>query len=239
MTTYPDSVRFLYSLGNETKTIKLGLERIDALMAALGRPERQYRVVHVAGTNGKGSTCAMIESGLRASGFRTGLTISPHLLEPTERIQVDRRPVSEAEFTRAFLHVHEAAVRMVDSGELEAHPTYFETVTAMAFWLFQERRVEWAVVETGLGGRLDATNVVRPDLTVVTPVDFDHEAWLGSSIEQIAFEKAGILKPDVPAVLAPMRAGALTVLEERARAVGAPCTLASGTAMEELRTDAL
>ncbi len=168
MKTYPDSVRFLYSLGNEVKTIKMGLERIQALMGALGHPERAYAVVHVAGTNGKGSTCAMIEAGLRAAGHRTGLTISPHLLEPTERIQIDRVPVSEAEFVAAFARVHEAALRMVDEGTLDGHPTYFETVTAMAFWLFRERGVEWAVVETGLGGRLDATNIVEPRLSVVT-----------------------------------------------------------------------
>lgn len=237
MKTYPDSVRFLYSLGNEVKTIKMGVERIDALMAELGHPEREYKVVHVAGTNGKGSTCAMIESALRAAGHRTGLTISPHLLEPTERIQIDRQPVSEEEFTRAFERVHETALRMVDAGSLDAHPTYFETVTAMAFWLFRERGVEWAVVETGLGGRLDATNIVRPKLAVITPVDFDHESWLGSSIAQIAFEKAGILKPGVPAVFAPMRDSAAAVLEDRARTIGAPFTRAAGTTVTDLRTD--
>jgi dihydrofolate synthase / folylpolyglutamate synthase len=238
MKTYPDSVRFLYSLGNEVKTIKLGLERIDALMEEFGHPERSYHVVHVAGTNGKGSTCAMIEAALRTAGHRTGLTISPHLLEPTERIQIDRRPVSEAEFTRAFERVHETALRMVDGGLLDAHPTYFETVTAMAFWLFRERGVEWAVVETGLGGRLDATNIVWPRLSVITPVDFDHESWLGSSIEQIAFEKAGILKPTIPAVFASMRANAETVLKERAHAIGAPFVRASDTVLTDLRTDA-
>jgi len=238
MKTYPDSVRFLYSLGNEVKTIKLGLERMDALMAELGHPERGYRVVHVAGTNGKGSTCAMIESGLRAAGHRTGLTISPHLLEPTERIQIDRQPVSEEEFTRAFEHVHETALRMVDAGALDGHPTYFETVTAMAFWLFRQQGVEWAVVETGLGGRLDATNVVQPSLCVIAPVDFDHEAWLGSSIEQIAFEKAGILKPGAQAVFAPMRPDAAEVLEQRARAIGVTGVRAADTAIEDLHVDA-
>ena len=238
MKTYPDSVRFLYSLGNEVKTIKLGLERIDALMAELGHPERAFQTVHVAGTNGKGSTCSMIESALRVAGRRTGLTISPHLIEPTERIQINRQPVSEEEFTRAFERVHETALRLVDAGSLDGHPTYFETVTAMAFWLFRERGVEWAVVETGLGGRLDATNIVHPRLSVITPVDFDHESWLGSSIEQIAFEKAGILKPGVPAVFAPMRENALTVLAERARAIGSCFTLAADTTIEDVRTDA-
>lgn len=222
MTTYPDSVRFLYALGNEVKTIKLGLERIEALMAALGHPERAYRTIHVAGTNGKGSTCAMIESALRASGLKTGLTISPHLVEPTERVQINRQPVSEAEFAGAFNEVHQTSMGMVDRGELEFHPTYFETVTAMAFLLFRERAIDVAVVETGLGGRLDATNIVRPALTVITPIDFDHESWLGHSIPEIAGEKAGILKAGVPAVIAAQRPEAEAVLRSRAAEINAP-----------------
>src|SRR5947208_10468014 len=125
---YPDSVRFLYALGNEIKTAKLGLERIRKVLAALGNPQRAYRVVHVAGTNGKGSTCAMIDAGLRAAGIRSGLFTSPHLVEPTERIQIDGIPVSEAQFAWAFDVVH----------ALDSHSTYFEMVTAMAFWLFRE-----------------------------------------------------------------------------------------------------
>ena len=133
--TYPDSVQFLYALGNEIKSAKLGLERIRAVLEALGNPERAFRVVHVAGTNGKGSTCAMIEAGLRAADVRTGLFTSPHLIEPTERIQIDGIPVSEADFERAFNIVHETAEKL----DLDCHPTYFETVTAMAFWLFREK----------------------------------------------------------------------------------------------------
>ena len=197
MFTYPDSVQFLYALGNEIKTAKLGLERIQTVLAGLGNPQRDFRVVHVAGTNGKGSTCAMIEAGLRAAGVRTGLFTSPHLIEPTERIQIDGMAVTPDQFRRAFEVVHEAAGRL----DLDCHPTYFETVTAMGFWLFRELGVETAVVETGLGGRLDATNVVEPALTVITPIDFDHEAYLGHTLEAIAAEKAGILKPGVPAVL--------------------------------------
>ena len=215
---YPDSVDFLYKLGNEIATAKLGLARISAVLAELGNPERGYRVVHVAGTNGKGSTCAMIEAALRAAGYRTGLYTSPHLVEPTERIQINGQPVSRDQFATAFNKVHEIAERM------PPHLTYFETVTGMGFLLFREAGVEIAVVEVGLGGRLDATNVVLPEVTVITPVDFDHERFLGSSIEQIAAEKAGILKSGVPAVFAAQRPDVDRVLSARAAELGIPVT---------------
>jgi dihydrofolate synthase/folylpolyglutamate synthase len=233
MFTYPDSVRFLYALGNEIKTAKLGLERIRAVLAALGDPQRAYRVVHVAGTNGKGSTCAMIEAGLRAAGVRTGLFTSPHLVEPTERIQVDGMSVSTEQFQQAFQVVHDCAERL----DLDCHPTYFETVTAMAFWLFREMGVEAAVVETGLGGRLDATNVVEPVLTVITPIDFDHEAYLGHTLEAIAGEKAGILKAGVPVVFAKQRPEAAAVLDARAAELGVPVTRANEFEIRDLEID--
>ncbi len=220
---YPDSVRFLYALGNELKTAKFGLERISRLMAELGNPQRRpARFIHVAGTNGKGSTCAMIERGLRAAGFHTGLFTSPHLLEPTERVRIGGEPVSSEEFAAAFQIVHEMAERLIEAGEIDLHPSYFETVTAMGWILFHERRVDVAVIEVGLGGRLDATNIVEPELCVIAPVDFDHERFLGTSIESIAAEKAGILKHGVPAVLAPQRSEADRVIRERAAEVGAP-----------------
>jgi dihydrofolate synthase / folylpolyglutamate synthase len=214
MLTYPDSVRFLYALGNEIKTAKLGLDRIRLVLAALGNPQDAFRSVHVAGTNGKGSTCAMIEAGLRTAGVRTGLFTSPHLIEPTERIEIDGMPVTPRQFERAFDAVHKVAG--------EPHPTYFETVTAMGFWLFREMRIETAVVETGLGGRLDATNVLDPVLTVITPIDFDHEAYLGGTIEAIAAEKAGILKSRVPAIFAHQRTEAQSVLDRRAAELKIP-----------------
>jgi dihydrofolate synthase / folylpolyglutamate synthase len=232
--TYPDSVQFLYALGNEIKSAKLGLERITAVLEALGNPERAYRVVHVAGTNGKGSTCAMIEAGLRAANVRTGLFTSPHLIEPTERIQIDGIPVSPADFERAFNIVHETAEKL----DLDCHPTYFETVTAMAFWLFRQMRVDTAVIEVGLGGRLDSTNVVHPVLTVITPIDFDHEAYLGHTIEAIASEKAGILKPGVPAVFARQRPEAAAVIEARATELHVPVTRAEDFEIRDLHLDA-
>lgn len=217
---YPDSVRFLYSLSNEARTAELGLARMQALLEALGNPHRRTAFVHVAGTNGKGSTCAMIESAARQAGRRTGLYTSPHLIEPTERICVDGRPVSPAEFAAAFDRVHQAAEELIRQGALERHPTYFETVTAMAFVLFEQAGVELAVLEVGLGGRLDATNVVQPCLVVITPIDFDHEKYLGKSLEAIAAEKAGILKPRVPAIFAAQREEVRPVLAAQAAAVG-------------------
>lgn len=231
---YPDSVQFLYALGNEIKSAKLGLERIRAVLEALGNPERAFRVVHVAGTNGKGSTCAMIEAGLRAAGVRTGLFTSPHLIEPTERIQIDGIPVSPADFERAFNVVHETAEKL----DLDCHPTYFETVTAMAFWLFRQKKVDTAVIEVGLGGRLDSTNVLEPVLTVITPIDFDHEAYLGHTIEAIASEKAGILKPGVPAVFARQRPEAAQVLAAQAAKLRAPITRAEDFEIRDLHIDA-
>jgi dihydrofolate synthase/folylpolyglutamate synthase len=232
---YAESVHYLYSLGNEVLTAKLGLERITRLLQALGNPHQACRWIHVAGTNGKGSTCAMIEAGLRAAGMRTGLYISPHLIEPTERIQILGQQVSQDQFARAFDRVHETAGRMLASGELDMHPTYFETVTAMAFLLFAEAALDHVVLEVGLGGRLDATNVVTPELSVITPIDYDHQVFLGDTIEQIAGEKAGILKPGVPAIFAEQRPEAEAVL--RAKAHG-PYTLSRDWPISDLQIDA-
>jgi len=230
---YPDSVRFLYALGNEIKTAKLGLERISRVLDAFGRPQDRVPIVHVAGTNGKGSTCAMIESGLRAAGRRTGLFTSPHLAEPTERIRIEGVPVSAERFTEAFEQVHAAVERVLDM-----HTTYFETVTAMALLVFAEERVDVAVLEVGLGGRLDATNVVLPELCVITPVDFDHEQYLGRSLEAIAGEKAGILKRGVPAILARQRPEAARVIEARAAELDIAVTRTAEWEVNELVVDA-
>ena len=238
LANYPDSVRFLYSLGNESGSAKLGLERISFLLKQLGDPHRSCRVVHVAGTNGKGSVAVMIESGLRASGIRTGLFTSPHLVQPTERIQVDGRPVSPELFAQAFDRVHRLAESLLATAALDCHPTYFETVTAMAFLLFRELGAETVVLEVGLGGRLDATNVVLPTVSVITPVDYDHEAFLGKSLEAIAGEKAGIIKPGVPVVIAAQRPEVEALLESRAAEAGSPLVKASEWAVEELGIDA-
>ena len=234
---YPDSVHFLYALGNEIKTAKLGLDRIVRVLEALGDPHRRTRIVHVAGTNGKGSTCAMIESGLRASGRRTGLFTSPHLAEPTERIRINGVPVSAECFSAAFDRVHNAVEQLLAANAIHLHTTYFETVTAMAFLIFAEEAVDIVVLEVGLGGRLDATNVVLPELCVITPVDFDHEAFLGRSLQEIAGEKAGILKAGVPAVFARQRAEAAAILDQRAAQLSIPIARTAAWHVDDLVLD--
>jgi dihydrofolate synthase/folylpolyglutamate synthase len=236
--SYPDSVRYLYSLGNELKAgAKWNLDRMRMLLAELGNPERGQRFIHVAGTNGKGSTCAMIANILRHAGFRTGLYTSPHLVEPTERIQMNGSPVSTAEFVEAFTTVHEAAERLLAREQIDAHPSYFETVTAMACLILREK-AEISVIEVGLGGRLDATNVIAPELCVITPIAYDHEAFLGNTLELIAREKAGILKPGVPAVISRQLPPACDVISKRAREAGCELIETAGASISEVRATA-
>ncbi len=192
------------------------------LLAGLNHPERSQRFVHVAGTNGKGSTAAMIASILRQSGLRTGLNTSPHLTEPTERINIQGSPVTKDQFAAAFATVHQAAEQMLLAEKLDAHPSYFETVTAMAFLIFKDQ-CDLSVIEVGLGGRLDATNVITPELCVITPIAYDHEAYLGNTLALIAAEKAGILKPGVPVIMARQEPAAQTVIQNRASELN--CTL--------------
>ncbi|HEY7211202.1 MAG TPA: folylpolyglutamate synthase/dihydrofolate synthase family protein [Bryobacteraceae bacterium] len=220
--SYPDSVRYLYALGNELRAgTKFGLDRMRILLEALGHPEQDQQFVHVAGTNGKGSTCAMIASIVQQAGKRTGLYTSPHLVEPTERIQIDGKPVSTDQFASAYETVHAAAEKLLQDGAIEAHPSYFETVTAMGLLVFR-KRAEISVIEVGLGGRLDATNVIVPRLSVITPVSYDHEAYLGNTLDLIAGEKAGILKPGVPVVVAAQEVTAENVISTRAGELGCP-----------------
>jgi dihydrofolate synthase/folylpolyglutamate synthase len=235
---YPESVRFLYALGNEIKTAKFGLDRIRTVLEALDDPQRGIRFVHVAGTNGKGSTCAMIDAALRAAGQRTGLFTSPHLVEPTERIRIGGTPVTADRFARAFERVHAASEGLLATGKIDLHPTYFETVTAMAFELFGESDLDRVVLEVGLGGRLDATNVIEPELCVITPIDFDHEQFLGNTIEAIAGEKAGILKPGVPAVFARQRPEAERVLVDTAARLGCPFRSTADAQVTDIEMDA-
>ncbi|MES1260449.1 MAG: folylpolyglutamate synthase/dihydrofolate synthase family protein, partial [Acidobacteriota bacterium] len=232
--TFSDTVRFLFSLGHELKAVKWDLDRIRALLAELGDPQLKCRFVHVAGTNGKGSTCALLASSLRVAGFRTGLYTSPHLIDPRERIELDGKLITEAEWVAVFEETHQAAERLLAREGIDAHPSFFETVTAMAFLAFARAGMEMVVLETGLGGRLDATNVVIPEVSVITPIDFDHEAFLGSALESIAAEKAGILKAGRPAVFSTQRPEAQAVLEHRALDLDIPVTLTSAWRVEGL-----
>jgi len=201
---------------------RLDLGRVERLLEFLGNPHRSFRSIHVAGTKGKGSTAVLIASCLQAAGYKTGLFTSPHLVSPCERMRVNGNPVPEDAFCRLLGKVRDYVAAGRAQGRLCA-PTYFEILTALGFEYFRQKRVEWAVVEVGLGGRLDSTNVLLPECCVITPIGFDHTDKLGTEIESIAAEKAGIMKPGVPVVLSPQRyAGALEVLKGRAEACG--CT---------------
>jgi len=205
---YDAAVRYLLSLGRELAAptqagaAKFDLENITVLAERLGRPDRAYPGAHIAGTNGKGSTAAFLESILRHAGFRTGLNTSPHLEKINERIRISGEEISDQAFAETFSRVQVLIEELLAAGKLRAHPTYFECVTAMAFESFASERVGFAVFEVGLGGRLDATNILSPAVTIITRIDFDHENFLGHSLAEIAREKAGILKHGVPLVLA-------------------------------------
>ena len=180
--------------------IKLGLETMRIVLASFGDPHRAYPTVHVAGTNGKGSVCAMLAEILAASGLKAGLYTSPHLVRVEERIRVGGRMIPARDFLRLAGTVKARIDRLLASGELEAQPTFFEVLTLIAFLHFREAGVDIAVIETGMGGRFDATNVVLPLVSVITSISRDHQEHLGGTLARIAFEKAGIIKPGVPVV---------------------------------------
>ncbi len=252
---YEESVRYLLSLGKELAAPrqpaprgvasltaqKFDLRNIGALAGALGNPHLAVPCAHVAGTNGKGSTCAMLASILQQAGLKTGLYTSPHLERINERIRVNGVEISDDDFAAAFTRVQRTLESLLAAGELAAHPTFFECVTAMAFDHFaaghergehrshegtgrteQSTRTDFAVYEVGMGGRLDSTNIVQPEVTVITQIDFDHENFLGHSIEEIAAEKAGIIKPGVAAVSSAERPEARAVIQRVCSERGAP-----------------
>jgi dihydrofolate synthase/folylpolyglutamate synthase len=198
---YAESLKYLYSLGHEVLAAKYGLESISLLLETLGHPERSFKSVIVAGTNGKGSVAAMIESIARAAGHRCALFTSPHLVRIEERMRVSGQEISESDFARVASRVRETSEELVAGGRLNAAPTFFEQVAAIALCYFQERGAELAVLEVGLGGRLDATNAVERIVSVITSIDFDHQNILGSTIEEIAAEKAAIIVPGTRAVI--------------------------------------
>lgn len=212
MTQYQEALRWLYGL--ESRGIKLGLDRVVQAAKVRGNPERGLCYVHVAGSNGKGSVATMVEAVLRAAGYRTGQFASPHLQRYVERVRIDGRPISERE-----------AVRRIE--ELRADTrlpclTFFEYTTLLAFEAFRDAECEMVVLEVGLGGRLDATNIVTPEVSVITNISFEHQSILGDTLSKIAGEKAGVLKPGVPCVVGARNSSVRRILSRRARAAGAP-----------------
>ena len=251
--TYPEAIQFLYGL--RWFGAKFGLANTFKLAALAGNPQKRLRFIHVAGTNGKGSTCAMLESIYRAAGLRVGLFSSPHLVAFGERIQVNRRVISETNIARLVAEMRslleegwgtpEAVVPSSGSGlEVEPHgsedshstaaehPTFFEVVTVMALRYFTEQECDLVIWETGLGGRLDATNIVTPLASVITNIQYDHQKWLGETLASIAGEKAGIIKPGIPVLTATDAPEAVQVIAETARRQAAPLTTLSPAEMD-------
>jgi len=231
-----DPLSYLFGLGQFG--IKFGLENMLAIVGRLGHPEHSFQSIHVAGTNGKGSVTAMVDAGLRAAGHRSARYTSPHLVDLTERFVIDGRPVDSDRMIAAVADVREVVEQLLAEGALVAHPTFFEVTTAVAFELFRRARVDYAVLEVGLGGRLDATNVVQPIVTTITSISFDHEQYLGSTLALIASEKAGIIKPGVPMVVGELDPEALRAIEAVASVRGAPVIHAADGARATPRSPA-
>lgn len=223
---FDESVRYLFSLGHETLAIKLGLDNVTRLLRRLDDPQTSFPSVQIAGTNGKGSTAAMLAAVARAAGVRAGLYTSPHLVSVTERVRVGGREISRDEFARHATRVREAAEAV--AREAAALPTFFEQVTAVALSAFAEEKVELAILETGLGGRLDATTAAGARWVAVTSVALDHQEYLGNTLAEIAAEKAAIIRPGTRAVVAPQEPEALEVILRRCRECGVEPRFATG-----------
>jgi len=213
--TPEESIHYLLSL--QPSGIKLGLENMRRLCAALGHPEKELRCIHIAGTNGKGSVAAMMESVLRRSGYRTGLYTSPHLINFNERIRMDGKPLDSGVLAERVTELRSVVEKLALEG---VQVTFFEATTALAFAVFRDEKPDWVVLETGLGGRLDSTNVVEPAVTAITSIGMDHMEYLGSTLAEIAREKAGILKSGCPLVLGMMDESAGAVIRARAESLG-------------------
>ncbi len=234
--TYSDAIQFLYSL--RWFGAKFGLDNTFKLAALAGNPQQKLRFIHVAGTNGKGSTCAMLESIYRAAGLRVGLFTSPHLVNFGERIQVNRQHFPEVELAELVAEMQallkagwgaDASGAGGETGRSEVHPTFFEVVTVMALCYFAAQECDLVIWETGLGGRLDATNIVTPLASVITNIQYDHQKYLGETLAGIAAEKAGIIKPGVPVITAADAPEALAVIEQIARRQNTALTLVAAS----------
>src|SRR5262245_13016665 len=215
--TFQESVDYLLSLGNEVSAMKLGLENIRRLLAELGNPQNNYPKVQVAGTNGKGSVCAFVNSICLEAGIKTGLYTSPHLVSITERIKINGKDIGEADFARFATQVRETAESLVSQGEIQYTPTFFEQVTAIALLAFSEAKVQLAILETGLGGRLDATTAANAEIAAITRIDYDHQQYLGETLEEIAAEKAAIVHEGSKVVIGEQTPRVLKVLLDRCR----------------------
>ena len=218
---YKESVEYVLSI--PLFADKLGTDCLNQILDRLGHPEQSYPVIHIAGTNGKGSTCAFLSSILQAAGYRVGMFTSPHLVKINERMQIDRKIIPDEEWTEVFEEVMQAVEKAKQDGI--AHPSFFEFVFLMAAVYFRKQNVDYAIFETGMGGRLDATNVVQPVLTIITSVGMDHMQYLGDTLEKIAYEKAGIMKKKVPALFFDRKDTATQVIVQYAEKISAPLRL--------------
>jgi dihydrofolate synthase / folylpolyglutamate synthase len=244
--SYQTAIARMFALGHElaqTPSLKFDLAHMRVLLAALDNPERRFPSVLIAGTNGKGSTASTLASILQASGLRTGLYTSPHLVRINERIRIDGAQIGDDDFALVHDLVDRTAERLVSEGELPWHPSFFEMLTAIAFEHFARRKVDIAVLEVGMGGRLDATNVVEPRVSVITDISLDHQKFLGDTVAEIAAEKAGIIRPGGVVVTLPQQPQANdvignTILDRGARAVNAvPYVPPVSPASSEYRAD--
>lgn len=199
---FAESVNYLYSLGNEVAAMKLGLEATEKLLAALENPQRNFLKIQVAGTNGKGSTCAFLDAICRAADIKTGLFTSPHLISITERIKINGAEISEEKFAEHATRVREIAENLVAQNELENIPTFFEQMTVIAVSAFGEAKIKIGILETGLGGRFDSVTATRAEIAAITPIDFDHQQILGNTLAEIAAEKVAIIRKDSKVVIA-------------------------------------
>ncbi len=234
---FDETLRYLLNLGVETLTIKLGLRNTELLLAALGDPQKSFPAVQIAGTNGKGSTAVVLDSICQAAGIRTGLYTSPHLISITERIKVARREISTEDFAHRTTQVRIVAEKLVEEGQIEALPTFFEHLTAIALLAFREDQVKLAILETGLGGRLDATSVAGAEVVAITPIEKDHEEYLGETLESIAAEKAAIIRRGSIAIIAPQPAQVLDVILRQCKLVNVQPSVDQCSASVEAVTD--
>ena len=216
MKPYEQTIKYLYDL--QPIGIKFGLHNTLSLLNYFHNPHQKIRTIHVAGTNGKGSTCSMISSVLQAAGYRVGLYISPHLIDFTERISINGIPITQSEVVRLTTEIQQA----IHDGDFSSgHPTFFEVVTVMAMAYFHEQQVDVAVMEVGMGGRLDATNVIQPLLGIITNIDLEHQQYLGNSLLEIAREKAGIIKKGMPVITGVQQPEVLQLLADICQERGA------------------